>query len=238
VGSSSGDATGYASADKFQLKSNQSVPPVGPVSEGSVSLSKSSSSFADGHTILRDNFTIHNKSGLRSSIFSANLHSLTKLMALHNITVPSQDLVMADCRNALILHFVTGSCVNVSPQTNPATVGCRHILQTLPTPKAVQHSLYTILSSVTAVELPTYSLIAIGKFVSFTVQRHDERKRRHLQHSFLKLAATVHNSPFDHIPLAQYFTGEMGAQGLRQKDAQNDNPTTKYKIMPSRRPKR
>src|SRR3984957_4650754 len=153
-------------------------------------------------SLLRSNFTIHDRTGVRTSIFTGNLSNLKRLMSMHGILDSSFNT--RRCRSLLIEHFISASCMELSEHSSKS-IACKCIADTCTSPNSMKHEIYDILSSVSSTDLPTDCLLQVAGSLSIPFHARDSNVRFNVQDKFMKEATILRDIPFDLIPIHQYF---------------------------------
>src|ERR1700722_8524980 len=153
-------------------------------------------------SLLRSNFTIHDRTGVRTSIFTGNLSNLKRLMSMHGILDSSFNT--RRCRSLLIEHFISASCMELSEHSSKS-IACKCIADTCTSPNSMKHEINDILSSVSSTDLPTDCLLQVAGSLSIPFHARDSNVRFNVQDKFMKEATILRDIPFDLIPIHQYF---------------------------------
>jgi len=161
----------------------------------------STSSASD--SLLCSNFTMHDRRGVRTLLFTGNISALKHLMSLHGIQESSVNT--RRCRYLLVEHLITTSCMDLSEEHLDKGNTCKILARTCTSPNTMKLEIYDILSSVSSTELPMDCLLQVACSLSIPFHTKDSNVQFNVQEKLLKEATILQDVPFDVIPLHLYF---------------------------------
>ena len=115
-------------------------------------------------------------------VFSDNIFSLQGELAHHSI--PSDDLSISDCRRQLILHLLTGACVDLEMDVRHERVTCRSVAIGFKSAAELASANLNVIVSATSENLPTARMAIIAQTLGFDVAGKRNHRRSLLM--FLK----------------------------------------------------